>query len=186
MPGALFLDRDGVVNVDRGYVYRPQDFTFIEGIFDTARLAVAHQFRLIVVTNQSGIARGYYTEDDFQILTAWMSKRFAAEGAKLTAVYQCPYHAEGHGHWRVPDHPDRKPNPGMLLRALRDYRLEANESLLLGDKESDVEAGRRAGLFAIARFAPQSPEVATGADCIVRNHPAAADWIAEMHSRIAR
>ena len=175
--GGLFLDRDGVINVDRGYVYRPEDFEFIEGIFAVVRRAADLGLRSVVVTNQAGIARGYYTERDFQDLTGWMCERFAAEGAPLAAVYHCPYHREGIGQWRVDDHPDRKPNPGMILAALRDLELDARCSVLVGDKEHDILAARRANLGAAALFAPTDEVPDALADEVLADHRATLLWL---------
>lgn len=143
---ALFLDRDGVINVDKGYVARREDFEWMPGIFDFARTARSLGAALVVVTNQSGIARGYYTEDTFLALTAWMQARFEAEGAPLTRVYHCPFLEGPDGG----DHPLRKPNPGMLLEARDDLALDMAASAILGDKWADVDAGRAAGLGALA------------------------------------
>src|SRR5262245_454089 len=121
---ALFLDRDGVINIDRAYVHRREDFTFQEGIFELCRAAQELGYLLIVVTNQAGIARGYYTEADFANLTAWMRGEFAARDICIAGVYYCPYHpTEGIGAYRQ-DSPDRKPNPGMLYRARADFGLD--------------------------------------------------------------
>lgn len=139
---ALFLDRDGVVNVDKGYVARMADFEWMPGIFDLARAARARGAALVIVTNQSGIARGYYTEDTYQALTAWMRARFEAEGAPLTAVYHCPHLHGPDGR----DHPLRKPNPGMLLEAQADLDLDMAASALIGDKWTDIEAAQAAGV----------------------------------------
>jgi D-glycero-D-manno-heptose 1,7-bisphosphate phosphatase len=173
----LFLDRDGVINVDRGYVYLPQDFAFIDGIFAVVRRAAELGFRSVVVTNQAGIARGYYSERDFENLTRWMCERFANEGAPLAAVYHCPYHREGIGQWRIDDHPDRKPNPGMILAALRDLDLDAQCSLLVGDKEHDILAARRANLGAAALFAPTDPVLDSLADEVLADHRATLGWL---------
>lgn len=143
---ALFLDRDGVINVERGYVWRIADFAFMDGIFDLCHAAKEKGFLLIVATNQSGIGRGLYTEDDFATLTAWMMQRFAEKGAPLDAVYYCPYHPDdGIGHYRRYSF-DRKPNPGMLLRAQREFGLDMAASVLIGDNERDIEAGKAAGV----------------------------------------
>lgn len=143
---ALFLDRDGVINVEKNYVYRVQDFDFLPGIFDLCATARDLGYRRVVVTNQAGIGRGYYTEDDFQRLTDWMAGVFAREGVPLDRVYHCPYHpTAGVGEYRR-ESEDRKPNPGMILRAARDLDLDLGASVLLGDKLSDVEAGRAAGV----------------------------------------
>jgi D-glycero-D-manno-heptose 1,7-bisphosphate phosphatase len=143
---ALFLDRDGVINVDHGYVHRPDQFTFIDGIFDLCRRARDLDYLIVVVTNQAGIGRGFYTEQAFHDLTAWMKQRFADQGIDIAAVYFCPHHAEhGVGKHRR-ECARRKPNPGMLLDAAREHAIDLSRSLLIGDKESDIEAGRRAML----------------------------------------
>jgi len=146
MKRALFLDRDGVINEEVGYLHRSEDVRWVEGIFSLARTARELGWLLVVVTNQSGIARGYYTEQAFQELMAWMRESFAAEGAGLDAVYFCPYHPrEGIGVYRQ-EHPDRKPGPGMLVRAARDLGLELGASVMVGDRCSDVAAAHAAGL----------------------------------------
>lgn len=143
---APFLVRDGVINVDRGYVHRPDQFTFIDGIFDLCRQARDLGYLIVVVTNQPGIGRGYYSEQAFHDLTAWMKRRFQAEGIDIAAVYFCPHHEE-HG---IVDYRRecrrRKPNPGMLLDAAQDLTIDLAQSVLIGDKGSDIDAGRRAGL----------------------------------------
>jgi D-glycero-D-manno-heptose 1,7-bisphosphate phosphatase len=145
-PRALFLDRDGVINVDRGYVVRQEDFTFIEGIFDLCRLATRMNYLLIVVTNQAGIGRGFYTEADFRKLTEWMCEQFRWVGVNISAVYHCPDHPEfGLGEYRR-ESPNRKPNPGMILQAASDFNLDLTRSIILGDKASDIQAGRAAGV----------------------------------------
>jgi D-glycero-D-manno-heptose 1,7-bisphosphate phosphatase len=143
---ALFLDRDGVINVDHGYVHRIEDFEFLPGIFELVRAARGRDLLPVVVTNQAGIARGYYDEAQFERLTVWMMARFAAEGATLERVYHCPTHpTEGIGQYRV-DSIDRKPGPGMLLRARDELGLDLGASIMLGDKASDMRAGQAAGV----------------------------------------
>jgi len=144
-PG-LLLDRDGVINVDHGYVYRIDQFEFVPGIFDLCRAARVLGHRIAVVTNQAGIGRGLYTEADFHALTAWMQARFAAEGAPIDAVYFCPTHpTAGVGAYRVDSH-FRKPGPGMLLQAAAELDLDLAASTLVGDKASDAEAAVAAGV----------------------------------------
>ena len=146
MRAALFLDRDGVINEDHGYVYRKEDVVFVEGIFDLCRAARARGMAIVVITNQAGIGRGYYTEADFRALSAWMLDEFARRGAPIDRIYHCPDHPEhGLGDYKR-DSFDRKPNPGMILKAQRDLDLDLAASVLVGDKESDIEAGRRAGV----------------------------------------
>lgn len=143
---ALFLDRDGVINHEIGYLHRPEDVRWVEGIFRLCRKARSLGYRLVVVTNQSGIGRGLYTTEEFQALMGWMGAEFRVEGAPLDAVYHCPYHpTHGVGEWRQ-EHEDRKPGPGMLLRAARDLDLDLSRSWMVGDRCSDVSAANAAGL----------------------------------------
>jgi len=143
---ALFLDRDGVINVDDNYVHTREAFHFQPGIYDLCRAAHSLGYLLLVVTNQAGIARGYYTESDFLELTKWMTQKFAEEQIQIARVYYCPYHpVHGVGRYRR-DSPDRKPMPGMLLRARADFNLDMTASVLIGDKESDIEAAQAAGV----------------------------------------
>jgi len=144
---ALFLDRDGVINVDRGYIHRSDQFEFVPGIFELARFWTNELRRLIVVvTNQSGIGRGYFDECAYEDLTRWMCDRFEAEHTAIARVYYCPYHPlHGVGEYRR-DHPWRKPHPGMILRAVSDLGLDPAQSTILGDKMSDIEAGAAAGI----------------------------------------
>ncbi|MCA3159496.1 MAG: HAD family hydrolase [Burkholderiales bacterium] len=154
MTGALILDRDGVINEDRGYVYRKEDMHFIDGIFDLGRAARDLGMRLVVVTNQAGIGRLYYSEDAFQALSAWMCEEFIREGILIDRVYHCPYHpVHGIGTYRKASF-DRKPNPGMILAAQRDFALDLVASVFVGDRESDIEAGARAGVGATVLFDP--------------------------------
>jgi len=143
---ALFLDRDGVINHEVGYLHHSDDVRFVEGIFSLCRTAVSLGYRLIVVTNQAGIARGYYTEADFAALMKWMCAAFQAEGITLDAVYHCPFHPEhGVGEYKR-EHEDRKPSPGMLRRGAREFGVDLSESVMIGDRCSDVAAANSAGL----------------------------------------
>jgi D-glycero-D-manno-heptose 1,7-bisphosphate phosphatase len=144
---ALFLDRDGVLNEDHGYVCRWEDFRWIEG----AREAVAAFNRagwlVIVVTNQSGVGRGYYTEAAMHALHGRMREDLAAAGGHIDAFYFAPHHPDAADDaYRHPDPPDRKPNPGMILRALSEWPIDRERSVLVGDKASDLEAAARAGV----------------------------------------
>ncbi len=144
---ALFLDRDGVINVDRGYIHRSDQFEFVPGIFELARFWTNELRRsIVVVSNQSGIGRGYFDERAYEDLTRWMCDRFEAEYTAIARVYHCPYHPlHGVGEYRR-DHPWRKPNPGMILQAVSDLDLDPAQSAILGDKMSDIEAGAAAGI----------------------------------------
>ena len=177
---ALFLDRDGVINVDRNYVHRVEDFEFLPGIFELCAAAVECGYLLVVATNQAGIGRGYYTEEDFQRLTAWMLAAFRLRGINIARVYHCPYHpTAGIGEYRRESF-DRKPNPGMLLKARDELNLDLAKSVLVGDKDSDIDAGRAAGVGCLFRLAPDegAVELRPNRDVVVVNRlEAARDWL---------
>lgn len=146
MNRALFLDRDGVINFDHSYVFKQKDFQFIDGIFPLCRNAKKLGYLIIIITNQSGIGRGYYTEQDFLNLTEWMKNIFFVKNIEIDAVYFCPYHPKyGVGKYNK-DSDCRKPKPGMILRATNEFNIDLAQSILIGDKNSDVEAGIRAGV----------------------------------------
>ena len=143
---ALLLDRDGVINVNHGYVHSTENFEFIDGIFDLVRAARKATYRVIVVTNQAGIGRGYYSENQFHELTVWMCAQFERHAAPIDGVYFSPYHpTAGIGEYRK-DEDTRKPGPGMLLRAKREFGLSLEDSVLVGDRPSDILAGVAAGV----------------------------------------
>lgn len=157
---ALFLDRDGVINVDHAYVCKPEHFEFVDGIFDLCRAAGQLGYLIFVVTNQAGIGRGYYTEQDFLELTGWMCETFKARGAAIDKVYFCPSHPEyGIGQYKV-DSPFRKPGPGMLLQAAEEFGVDLAGSVLVGDKETDIQAGIAAGVGCNLLYAPSGPDAA--------------------------
>lgn len=143
---AVFLDRDGVINLDRAYVHSWDDFEFVPGAVDAMRRLKAAGFALVVVTNQSGLARGKYTEAQYQALTERMRAALAEAGAGVDAVYHCPHHPSG----QVPELARacdcRKPEPGMILQAVKDLGLSLADSFLVGDKPSDIQAARAAGV----------------------------------------
>ena len=146
MERCLFLDRDGVINVDHGYVHTTEDFHFIDGIFDLTRLALAKGYLICVVTNQAGIARGLYSELDFRELTNWMCDQFSSEGVIINKVYYSPYHpVYGLGRYKKDDF-SRKPHPGMFEQAMRELNIDAKSSVLVGDSVTDIQAGVSAGI----------------------------------------
>jgi len=157
---ALFLDRDGVVNVDHGYVHRVEQFEFLPGIFELARFVAQDlHWPIVVVSNQSGIGRGLFDEAAHAALTAWMCDRFREQQAPIARAYHCPYHPEhGIGDYRR-DHDWRKPRPGMILQAAADLDLDLSRSVLIGDRLSDIEAAAAAGISLRIRLDP----LATGA-----------------------
>jgi len=144
---AAFLDRDGVLNVDRGYVHRLEDLEWIEGAQAAVGRLNAAGYLVLVVTNQSGIGRGYYDEAALDAVHAKMRADFAAAGGRIDAFYACPFHPDAaEDRYRHPDHPDRKPNPGLILKGIEDWGVDPAASFLVGDKPSDMEAARRAGV----------------------------------------
>jgi D-glycero-D-manno-heptose 1,7-bisphosphate phosphatase len=152
MSKALFLDRDGVINVEKNYVYKIEDFEFIDGIFEFVKKFQDKGYLVFVVTNQAGIGRGYYTEEDFRILTDWMNEEFKKQGIIINGVYYCPHHPTyGKGKYKK-DCECRKPKPGMILKAKADFNIDLGKSILIGDKESDLEAGRKAGVGYLYRI----------------------------------
>lgn len=143
---ALFLDRDGVINREVGYLARHEDVEFVAGIFSLCRTAKRLGYRLVVVTNQAGIARGFYTEAQYQALMHWMRAEFRREDATLDGVYHSPYHpVHGVGEYKR-EHEDRKPGIGMLRRAARDLNLSLADSVLVGDRCTDIGAANAGGL----------------------------------------
>lgn len=141
---AVFLDRDGVINVEKGYLHRVEELEFIPGAAEAIRLLKEAGYLVVVVTNQSGVARGYYSLGDVAILHRHMERELAARGAVVDAWYVCPHHPDHGGPCSC-----RKPLPGMLLQAAADHRIDLAGSYLVGDKSSDLEAGLAAGCRAI-------------------------------------
>ena len=143
---AAFLDRDGVINIDHAYVHKPEDFQFIDGVFEACRKLQAMGYLLIVATNQSGIGRGYYTEKDFADLCDWMKAEFKREGVDIADIFFCPHHPEkALGAYRL-DCDCRKPKPGMLLAAQKKWNIDMKASLMVGDKAADMQAALAAGV----------------------------------------
>ena len=137
---ALFLDRDGVINLDHGYLYQPEKFEFIDGVFESCLRFQQAGYKIIIVTNQSGIGRGYYTEDDFHHLTQWMTEQFKQQGIDILDVYFCPHHPEKANPPYLKECDCRKPQPGMLLQGLSEHQLNAEHCIMIGDKGSDMKA----------------------------------------------
>ncbi len=144
---AVFLDRDGVLNIDHGYVADPDRLDWIAGAREAVAALTRAGLKVMVVTNQSGIGRGYFEEAAMHAFHAEMQAQLATQGGRIDAFYFAPHHEDAAvDAYRVADHPDRKPNPGMLLRGLAEAGLTPREAVIIGDKDSDVEAGRRAGM----------------------------------------
>jgi D-glycero-D-manno-heptose 1,7-bisphosphate phosphatase len=143
---AAFLDRDGVINVDSGYVGCWEDFEYLPDAIEGLTMLQKLGFKLVVVTNQSGIARGYYTEEDFLRLTQSMKEDLSSRGVDLSAVYYCPYLADAVSEPYRVESVLRKPEPGMLLLAAQEHDLDVSRSIMVGDKVSDMVAAQRAAV----------------------------------------
>lgn len=143
---ALFLDRDGVINKDFGYVHKNEDFIFMKGIFDLIKVANKNDYLVIIVTNQSGIGRGMFGEEDFLNLMQWVESELKKQNCYIDGFYYCPYHPQAiiPKYRKVSDL--RKPNPGMITKAIQDHNLAIERCILIGDRMSDIDAGISAGI----------------------------------------
>lgn len=142
----LFLDRDGVINIDYGYVHQPANFSWIEGAPETIKWFNDNGYLVIVLTNQAGIGRGYYTEEQFLQFTAWINQQLAGKGAHIDATYYCPHHPEAGKGKYLRSCECRKPLPGLIDQAVSEWEIDLQKSVLIGDKEKDILAGRARGL----------------------------------------
>lgn len=139
----LFLDRDGIINIDKGYVYTPERCVFLDGIVELLKKAKEKKYLIIVITNQSGIGRGYYSEQDFHFFMKWINKNL---GGMIDDYYFCPFHSKyGLGKYKKKSN-FRKPNPGMINKAIRDYNIDPKSSIFIGDKNTDMLAAFRASI----------------------------------------
>lgn len=146
MNKTLFLDRDGIINIDHGYVHTKEKFEFVDGIFDVCRIAQELGYQIIIITNQAGIARGMYTIEDFLALTSWMKEQFIAEKVIITDVFFCPHHPnKGLAPYKV-ECECRKPRPGMIFEAAKKHNIDLKQSVFIGDKVSDIKAAENAGI----------------------------------------
>ena len=135
----IFLDRDGVINKEIGYLYKIKDFSFINGVFKVCNYLQSVGYNLIIITNQSGIARGYYKEEDFHRLNKWMLEQFTSNGIKILDIFFCPHNPNAGCNCR-------KPKPGLLIEANKKYSIDMKKSWMIGDKEVDVSAANSAGI----------------------------------------
>jgi len=135
----IFLDRDGVINKEVNYLYEIEEFEFIDGIFETCRYLLNLDYELIIITNQSGISKGYYSENDFQKINKWMLEEFKKNGVTISDVFHCPHSPEDNCLCR-------KPLPGMILHAQKKHKIDLAKSWLVGDKETDIIAANKSGI----------------------------------------
>lgn len=179
---AAFIDRDGVINEELDYVHRIEDFHILPGAIDGLRLLADNGFLLVVVTNQAGIAKGYYTEHDFQRLTDHMRAVFRESGVELAAVYHCAHHPAGVVPDLATDCRCRKPEPGMLLEAAGELGIDLARSVMIGDKVSDTQAGRAARVartVLVESGHALPPDAGAHADHRCADLLAAAQWICD-------
>lgn len=143
---AIFIDRDGVINLDHGYVHDIDNFQFIDGVFSACKKLKELGYKLVIVTNQSGIARGYFSEETFQQLTEWMDWNFVDNGVELDGIYYCPHHnTAGLGDYLI-DCDCRKPKSGMFISAAKFLKIDLSKSVMIGDSLSDMQAAESAGI----------------------------------------
>ena len=135
----IFLDRDGVINKEVNYLHKIEDFKFIEGVFDACQFYEKLKFKIIIVSNQSGISRGYFKEEEYQILSRWMLKIFKEKHINILDIFHCPHGPNSNCECR-------KPKPGMFFQAMEKYNIDFNKSWMIGDKETDIQAANLAGI----------------------------------------
>lgn len=175
---AIFLDRDGTLNEEVDFLSDPAQLVLIPGAAAAVARLNALGVPVVVVTNQSGIGRGRYGWEDFTAVMHCMAALLAEEHAWIDAVYASPHHPHAQGEYAVADHPERKPNPGMLLRAAEEHGLDLSRSWMVGDKDIDLEAGRRAGCsVALVRTGYGASVDGSAADLVAENLPEALDKI---------
>ena len=153
MRQAIFFDRDGVLNEEVGYLWQIEQFKWMDGAREAVKFCNEHELLTVVVTNQSGIARGYYTAQDVDKLHDFMQRSLSEIGAHIDAFYYCPHHPEGIVEEFSVACECRKPKPGLILRACQDFKINPSEAILFGDSDRDIKAAEAAGLRAGIFFA---------------------------------
>ena len=142
---AAFLDRDGVINYDYGYVYKIENFRFCEGIFEGLKTLIELDFIIIIITNQSGIARGIFNEEEYKNITKLMLNKFEDNNIKITKIYHCPHHPS-YSNKKFSNCECRKPKPGLFLKAAKEFNIAMDKSIAIGDNERDLIAAKSAGI----------------------------------------
>jgi D-glycero-D-manno-heptose 1,7-bisphosphate phosphatase len=178
---AVFLDRDGTINVERGFVHRVEDFEFVDGAADLIGRLNRDGYLIVVVTNQSGVARGLYTEEDVEILHRHVNRELHRRKARIDRFYYCPHHPEAPDTVYRKDCACRKPNPGMLFQAMADLGIDPERSFLIGDRVRDICAGKRAGLTSLLISEGSQPDDTDACgeepDLVVRSLREAVEYI---------
>lgn len=177
---AVFLDRDGVINLDTGYTHKVEELKILPGVAEGCKQLMNAGFELIIVTNQSGIARGLYSEHDYQTFNSALVSQLSQDNVRFLAAYYCPHHQDGktEGYSYICD--CRKPKPGMLLQARREHNIDMQRSYIIGDRASDLQAGENAGLkgkVLIKTGKPITPQGQDKADYVASDFIAATEWI---------
>ncbi|MFC0309184.1 D-glycero-beta-D-manno-heptose 1,7-bisphosphate 7-phosphatase [Gallibacterium trehalosifermentans] len=184
MKKAVFLDRDGTLNIDHGYVHTIDQFQFIDGSIEALKALQEMDYALVLVTNQSGIARGYFTEEQFNQLTEWVDWSLEDRGVHLDGIYYCPHYPEGIGEYRQECN-CRKPKGGMLLEAINDLNIDAKQSIMIGDKLDDVLAGRAVGVgctVLVRTGKPISTEIEKEANYVIDSIADLPELVRQIHS----
>jgi D-glycero-D-manno-heptose 1,7-bisphosphate phosphatase len=154
---ALFLDRDGVVNEDSQYPHKPEHIIFNPAVFDLCRAALAKGYIIVVITNQAGVAKGKFTEEDVRSLHQWMAERFLEKGIPVAGFYYCPFHKNASVEAYKMDSDCRKPRPGMFLKAAKDLDIDLSRSIMVGDKQSDrIELPELRSCIIRSRYSPDN------------------------------
>ncbi|PSU28887.1 D-glycero-beta-D-manno-heptose 1,7-bisphosphate 7-phosphatase [Photobacterium lutimaris] len=178
---AVFIDRDGVINIDHGYVHTTDDFEYVEGVFEACKKLKAMGYMLVLVTNQAGIARGMYNEDEFLTLTEWMDWNFVDNGVEFDGIYYCPHHpTEGKGDY-LQDCECRKPKPGMFISARDFLKIDMAGSVMIGDKADDMKAAAAADVGTKILVRTGKPVTAEGeqlADAVLDSVADVPAWLA--------
>lgn len=182
--GAIFLDRDGTINYDSGYTYKIEDFRLLDGVLEALKVLIAFEMPLFIITNQAGIGRGYFTEREMHAFHEHMISVFNLHNISFAGIYFCPYHATaGIGQYKR-ESSMRKPQPGMILQAAQEHNIDLSRSYFIGDRESDILAGKSAGCLTIS--VPQNLlkepncDVHAKPDFRAKNLLDAAQWIGEI------
>jgi len=177
MPKAVFLDRDGTIIEDVNYLNHPKDITFIKGSIEAIRKLNQAGYLVIVITNQAGIARGYLSEDMLQTIDKVMHKQILNQHAHLDAIYYCPHHPE-YGEYPYKQTCDcRKPEPGMILNAQKHFNIDLKRSFMVGDKDTDIETGQKAGIKTIQVLTGKGNELPAEPDHTANDLADAVNWI---------
>jgi len=180
---AVFLDRDGTINVDKGYTFKKEDLELIPRVVEGLKLLQEGGYKIIITTNQSGIARGYFTEEDYFAFREEMHKRLEEQGVSISAEYFCPHHSEkGIGKYKV-DCNCRKPKTGMLEEAARDFNLNLKDCWIMGDHESDIQVGKNAECKTIHILTGHVTIPIKEADFIARDMIEAAHYIIKTNKK---